>query len=115
MITLKDCWGDVTCGLQQLRTGAVSTEVFVSQAQILLQTIRQAVASETDEGLILDIKESSRVAISILKPWRDYPNADDLANAVKPALFQAYAQCLEFLLFRALPVLLSDEVQQRID
>ena len=30
-------------------------------------------------------------------------------------LFRAYSQCLEFLLFRAVPVLLSDDVQQRID
>ena len=85
--------------------------MFVSQCQILLQTIRQAVASEKDEGLIVEIKESSRLAINTLKPWREYQDVDQLANDVKPVLFRAYSQCLEFLIFRALPVLLNDEVQ----
>lgn len=115
MITLKDCWGDITTGLQELRLHTISAEIFVSQCQILLQTIRQAVASEKDDGLIIDIKESSRLAIDILRPWRDYADVDQLANDVKPILFRAYSQCLEFLLFRAIPVLLNDEIQQRID
>ena len=51
----------------------------------------------------------------MLKPWRDYTDLDKLANDVKPLLFSAYSKCLEFLVFRALPVLLKDEVQQRID
>ena len=59
LITLKDCWGDVTNGLHELRMETITPDIFVSQCQILLQTIRQAIQSEKEEGLISEIKTAA--------------------------------------------------------
>ena len=42
-------------------------------------------------------------------------NASEFASTVKAPLQKCYLECLEFLIFRALPVIMSDELQQRVD
>ena len=51
----------------------------------------------------------------IIKNCHSSLSAAEFAQTTKVALQKAYTECLEFLIFRALPVILTDDLQQRVD
>lgn len=115
IVNLKDSWGDVTSGLQSMREGAGVIEVFISQCQVLLHNIRQSISSEVDEGLVQEVKEATLKCVGHLRSSQETPDIQVFLTEAKTNLFSAYSKCLEFLVFRAMPVILSDDVQQRLD
>ena len=115
----------------------MTIENFIIAAKSLLQIIIDAIRAETDDNLSKTIRDSARLSADIIKTaqetifqvtWFDRQpswnfekksseklNSSEFASTVKPPLQKCYLECLEFLIFRALPVIMPDELQQRID
>ena len=114
-MNLKESWGDVTSGLQQMRSGEGCLDVFISQCQVLLHNVRQSIISESDGGLVDEVKESAMKCVSHLRNARQAPDESVFLTEAKTNLFSTYSKCLEFLVFRAFSVLITDSDQQRLD
>ncbi|CAG5098310.1 Oidioi.mRNA.OKI2018_I69.XSR.g15552.t1.cds [Oikopleura dioica] len=115
IVNLKESWGDVTSGLQQMRSGEGCLDVFISQCQVLLHNVRQSIISESDGGLVDEVKESAMKCVSHLRNARQAPDESVFLTEAKTNLFSTYSKCLEFLVFRAFSVLITDSDQQRLD
>lgn len=115
IVNLKESWGDVTSGLQTMRSGNGCLEVFISQCQVLLHNVRQSIISEMDGVLIDEVKESAMKCVNHLKNASQAPDESVFLTEAKTNLFSTYSKCLEFLVFRAFSVIITDSDQQRLD
>ena len=97
-----------------LKTGNLSIEQFIQIAKGLLQIIIDSIRAEQDDSLSKTIRDSARFSADIIKTAQGL-NPAEFASTVKAPLQKCYLECLEFLIFRALPVIMSDELQQRVD
>ena len=62
-----------------------------------------------------NIRDSCQMCFGIIKNGQNNLTPVEFAKTAKPPLQKAYSECLEFLIFRALAVIVDDPIQRRLD
>jgi hypothetical protein len=115
LLNLSSQWGGLIIAIDQLKQKEISVEDYIQAAKSLLSRIIESIRSEIDDQNVQNIRESARMCADIIKNCHSSLSAAEFAQTTKVALQKAYTECLEFLIFRALPVILTDDLQQRVD
>merc|ERR1711953_144723 len=112
---IRSLWGDIVEAIELMKSGQMDITSFVLVAKSMLAIIADCVRSETDDKNSKAIRESCRMCFGIIKSGQESLSPTDFAQTVKTPLQKAYSECLEFLIFRALPVVVDDSTQRRLD